>query len=137
MGKRNGSITLLLLITLSGVLVIIGGLLHYTLRFASAVIAYEEGLRAVYAAESGAQWGLAFLHKYGKPHTSIYEWDKEHISYHVEFKDTDDKEVIVSRGTIKTNYIERVVRLECTCQANHKGNQVIVNKIGESRWKAY
>ena len=88
MGKRNGSITLLLLITLSGVLVIIGGLLHYTLRFASAVIAYEEGLRAVYAAESGAQWGLAFLHKYGKPHTSIYEWDKEHISYHVEFKDT-------------------------------------------------
>ena len=60
MGKRNGSITLLLLITLSGVLVIIGGLLNYTLRFASAVIAYEEGLRAVYAAESGAQWGLAF-----------------------------------------------------------------------------
>lgn len=52
-----------LLLFLSALTAVLGGFLFYIARIRGISLAYGNGLRAVYAAESGANWALKYLEK--------------------------------------------------------------------------
>lgn len=54
MGRRRGAVNVLLLFLMMGLTAVAGALLAMTVRSLTAVCSYENGLCAVYAAESGA-----------------------------------------------------------------------------------
>lgn len=61
MSKRRGTLALVLLILLSGLLTLLAGGLLYLQRIDAAAYSYENGLASVYGAESGANWALGWL----------------------------------------------------------------------------
>ena len=61
MKKRKGSMALCLLILFSMLLTLFTGLLFFLSHTAAEVYLYREGLRSVYAAESGANWGIGYV----------------------------------------------------------------------------
>lgn len=69
--KRSGSIALSLLIALTALLTASLAALAVMSRSYGSAAVYGKGLSAVYAAESGANWGLAYLKGGGKEPRSI------------------------------------------------------------------
>ena len=63
MGSRKGAVNVLFLFLMMGLTAVAGALLAMTVRSLTAVCSYENGLCAVYAAESGAQYGLSLLER--------------------------------------------------------------------------
>ena len=61
MSRRKGFIAVSLLPLLSVLTAVLGGLLFSLLRGRGGSLAYRNGLSAIYAAESGANWALASL----------------------------------------------------------------------------
>ncbi len=61
MKKRKGSMAICLLILFSMLLSLFAALLFFLSHTASEVYLYREGLRSVYAAESGANWAIGYL----------------------------------------------------------------------------
>lgn len=61
MNRRKGCLSLMLLIFLSTLVTVSGYFLYFAGRSRAALSVYEEGLKSVYAAESGANWGLQAL----------------------------------------------------------------------------
>ncbi len=61
MKKRKGSMAICLLILFSMLLTLGAALLFFLSHTAAEVYLYREGLRSVYAAESGANWALGYL----------------------------------------------------------------------------
>ena len=59
-----------LLILFSMLLTLFTALLFYMSHTASEVYLYREGLRSVYAAESGANWGIGYLKEGNRDDTS-------------------------------------------------------------------
>ena len=73
MGRRRGAVNVLLLFLMMGLTAVAGALLAMTVRSLTAVCSYENGLCAVYAAESGAQYGLSLLEREGVPQNQVIE----------------------------------------------------------------
>lgn len=65
MSKHRGMMPLLLVLLVAGILMMVGGAAAVTVHTAETAASYQQGLRAVYAAESGASWALAFLREKG------------------------------------------------------------------------
>lgn len=61
MSKRKGFMAVSLLLLLSALTAVLGGLLFSLSRGRGGSLAYRNGLSAIYAAESGANWALASL----------------------------------------------------------------------------
>ena len=86
MGRRRGAVNVLLLFLMMGLTAVAGALLAMTVRSLTAVCSYENGLCAVYAAESGAQYGLSLLEREGVPQNQVIEFSEEGRTCHVEFR---------------------------------------------------
>lgn len=100
MGSRRGAVNVLLLFLMMGLTAVAGALLAMTVRSLTAVCSYENGLCAVYAAESGAQYGLSLLEREGVPQNQVIEFSEEGRTCHVEFRDCDEGGgILISRGT--------------------------------------
>lgn len=137
MGRRRGAVNVLLLFLMMGLTAVAGALLAMTVRSLTAVCSYENGLCAVYAAESGAQYGLSLLEREGVPQNQVIEFSEEGRTCHVEFRGCDEGGgVLISRGTHVASGAERFIRLEYELRPGETGYAVIVNKIGASPWKA-
>lgn len=63
MGRKKGFMAGSLLLLLSAVCAALGGFLFYMARSRGGSLTYGNGLHAVYAAESGANWALKYLAK--------------------------------------------------------------------------
>ena len=61
MSKRKGFMAVSLLLLLSALTAVLGGLLFALSRGRGGSLAYGNGLSAIYTAESGANWALASL----------------------------------------------------------------------------
>ena len=137
MGRRRGAINILLLFLMMGLTAVAGALLAMAVRASAAVCSYENGLCAVYAAESGAQYALSLLEREGNPDDRVIEFSEAGRTCHVEFRDCDDRGgILISWGTHEASGTERFIRLEYELMPGETGYAVRVNKMGASPWKA-
>ena len=61
MCRRKGTLSIILILLFSALLSASTALVFFLTRGSAAAVSHEEGLRSVYAAESGANWALSRL----------------------------------------------------------------------------
>lgn len=61
MCRRKGTLSIILILLFSALLSASTALVLFLTRGSAAAVSHEEGLRSVYAAESGANWALSRL----------------------------------------------------------------------------
>ncbi len=141
MEHKKGMITLFILLFLSSLATAAAAATVYITGYARAVSAYSHGLRAVYAAESGAVWALGYLSLYGKkPESGTVSVDMEDgLSFSVTCHDGSSSNiegvnmVINSAGKEGKTDIKRYVWLYSKMEIKEKGADVTVLRTGTKR----
>ena len=137
MEKRKGFLSLLLLVALSSMLTLAGGFLFYLSHSASGSIVYGNGLRAVYAAESGANWGLASLEKGNiTERTVTFSYDETDCLVKIANLVKNGNGLtgrILSRGTDKKSHMVRYVQIDFIVTEGEK-RKISVENVGSGKW---
>ena len=137
MKKRKGFLSLLILSLLFSLLTLLGGFLFPFMHSAGESWMYGNGLRAVYAAESGAAWGLASLRNGDITEKNvIFSYDEAECLVKITdlAKKRDQWEGrILSRGTDKKSHMVRYVMIDFSVTGGEK-REISVENVGSDRW---
>ena len=116
MKKRKGSMALCLLILFSMLLTLFTGLLFFLSHTAAEVYLYREGLRSVYAAESGANWGIGYVEE-GNTESAAVTLTENGRTVKVNVKAAGDGGTITSTATDGEGGNKRTLTLTYTRSA--------------------
>ena len=128
MKKRNGSMALCLLILFSMLLTLFTGLLFFLSHTAAEVYLYREGLRSVYAAESGANWGIGYVEE-GNTESAAVTLTENGRTVKVNVKADGDGGTITSTATDGEGGNKRTLTLTYTRSAANGEVAVTVTDV--------
>lgn len=131
--KHKGSTALVFLLLLSGLLTLSCGLLLYMERGRESLAVYEKGLQSVYAAESGANAGLARAARKPKD-----DWEKDLYppGHHVKviIKEVDGHREIRSDDMDGNGRPLRTVRIRYALPSAEGGNIKVEDIISDGHF---
>ncbi|MEE3453534.1 hypothetical protein [Dialister sp.] len=131
MSRRKGSLAMMLLIFLSAILTVAGAFLLFSRRSLLSLSYYEEGLKSVYAAESGANWGLEAL-KEGPLNRQVTFRVNERIVI-VENTEGTSGGKLVSRAAAGNGDYKRYVRISYSLEGREGARKLKVEDVGSDR----
>lgn len=133
MNRRRGFLALWLLVTMASLITVMAGILWAAVHFVRAGSAAEEGLRAQYAAESGAVWGLEMVKARGlENRTAEFPLGSEAGCTVRIRKNSESEGAIDARGRSGTGML-RYVRLTVNV-SGEEPRTVIVKEVGNNKW---
>lgn len=131
--KHKGSTALVFLLFLSGLLTLSCGLLLYMERGRESLAVYEKGLQSVYAAESGANAGLARAARRPKD-----DWEKDFYphGHHVKviIKEVDGHREIRSDDMDGNGRPLRTVRIRYALPSSEGGKIKVEDIISDGHF---
>lgn len=134
--KRKGFISFMLLWLLTGLLAVLAALVLFLSRSLMMEVATSQGLTAVYAAESGANWALQAVKEGKKEEKNIrIPLDGAEVEVSIEIIKEGDKEwtgVITSKGRESSSGYERLVKLSFTKE--NDAPEVRVREVRSDQW---
>lgn len=131
--NRRGFVSLWIMLALAGLLSVVGLLVSMAVHSVRAGAAMENGLRAQYAAESGAVWGLERIKVHG-----LQKWDGEFSlsdasSCKVQIRETGEAAGVVhARGTSPAGAV-RYIQLHVEIAGDEKV-RVQVREVRDTKW---
>ncbi len=133
MNRRRGFLALWLLMAMAGLITVMACILWGAVHFVRAGTAAEEGLRAQYAAESGAVWGLEMVRARGLENRTAEFPVGEAAGCTVRIRKSSETEgMIDARGRSGTGTL-RYVRLTVEV-TDGETRSVIVREVGNNKW---
>ncbi len=119
---------LCLLILFSMLLTLFTGLLFFLSHTAAEVYLYREGLRSVYAAESGANWGIGYVEE-GNTESAAVTFAENGRTVKVNVKADDGGGTITSTATDGEGGNKRTLTLTYTLSAADGETRVTVTDV--------
>lgn len=131
--NRRGFAALWIMLALAGLLSVVGFAVSTAMHSIRAGAAMEDGLRAQYAAESAAVWGLERIKAHG-----LEKWDgdfslSDTSSCRVQIRETGEAEGVVRARGISPAGAVRYIQLHVNISEGEKV-RVQVREVGDNKW---